>query len=382
MSGEASSPSAIEAVYQELPERIISAARILDEQLICDNPRIDEKLWRESDIHSLPSPRLRLAALLLTTCRHLFRLPFPHPLQSAIRCTRYVLHDLGYGLDIIEPVIGILRHSYLILDGKPTSPAELRAVSQVIDTGGLVTLARLLNTGTADKLAAHLNEAGCFGTRYEALDDTYPSRIRRQALKATLYGKPSSNAVDGDTEPSCSGVLVVTVGIPGSGKTTWLERNLPDATVISMDRMRQVALGNASDQRDNDRIYARAVSAVRAHLERGGKVVFDATSYSRERRRNLGKIAEKTGACVRMIYFDVSFAEAIRRIENRPRSVPENVVLDMYRGIDLPEPDEADDVVIVSPVWKEPRLWSYGRQQWVWQAEPVDPQEAGRQLLR
>ncbi len=162
------------------------------------------------------------------------------------------------------------------------------------------------------------------------------------------------------------------VGIPGSGKTTWLSANLPGATVVSMDRMRQVVLGDAADQSRNDEIFRRSMGALGAILKSGRSVVFDATSVSWDRRGVPCRIARTHGAHVAMVFLDVSLDEARERNGRRARAVPDDVVVRMYRELEAPAAGEADNAFLVSSGLAQPIHWRPG-EEYLRDARPAGP---------
>jgi len=101
--------------------------------------------------------------------------------------------------------------------------------------------------------------------------------------------------------------LVLVVGIPGSGKTTWIERGAESS-------------------------------------EWEGCVFFDATLTSRVARRPLLEIAEAAGAKVEALVFDVPLVTAMFRNAERPegRRVPRPTVLRMLEELEREPPTLAE----------------------------------------
>ncbi|MGQ9631564.1 MAG: AAA family ATPase [bacterium] len=144
------------------------------------------------------------------------------------------------------------------------------------------------------------------------------------------------------------GKLYVPVGIPGSGKTFWINENLRGIRVISMDKKREEILSDPSDQSQNARIYNLCLRELDRALKAGETVVWDATNYSFDRRKGVLGIARNTHSYVIMICFDVPLEVALKRNRNRQRFVPERAVRRMYSNLLFPRPFEAEEIWRVS----------------------------------
>lgn len=130
-------------------------------------------------------------------------------------------------------------------------------------------------------------------------------------------------------------VLILTIGIPGCGKTTWvneyLKRNPNGTFVISTDALRLELTGNEQcvDPGQNSMIHdearKRAKDIIDNRVEISKKlgtwpvIVIDSTNVDVEE-----WIAYKQLGANLMLakVFDVEPTEALRRMENRERKVP------------------------------------------------------------
>jgi predicted kinase len=83
--------------------------------------------------------------------------------------------------------------------------------------------------------------------------------------------------------------FTITVGISGSGKTTWLLENSTGKRVISPDEIRRELTGDVSDQTKNKEVFKIAFERVINALNNGVSVIFDATNVVSVHRFNMLK---------------------------------------------------------------------------------------------
>lgn len=139
-------------------------------------------------------------------------------------------------------------------------------------------------------------------------------------------------------------VLYLPVGVPGSGKSTWVERNLPEATWVSMDVLRERLLGSRADQSRNAEVYRRCRAMLGRALQASETVVWDAQSHTWTARQGLLQAARLAHAYCIMVYMDVPLAVALERNARRRDRVPEEVIRRSYRLLEEPRPFEAEEI--------------------------------------
>ena len=133
--------------------------------------------------------------------------------------------------------------------------------------------------------------------------------------------------------------IVITVGFPGSGKSTWfIARGI---TPVSSDHMRLLLSGNE----DNQQIHREVFEGIRALLELRLRIkqplsYVDATHLKRVHRLPYFELAERHGAAVEALWFDVPLATCLMRNQGRDRRVAAEAMEAMAAGMEPPTVDE------------------------------------------
>lgn len=80
--------------------------------------------------------------------------------------------------------------------------------------------------------------------------------------------------------------LILMIGIPGSGKSTWISQNQSENTVVvSPDDIRRELSGNVSDQTQNAKVWFLVKERTSAALKAGKNVILDATNVASKSRK-------------------------------------------------------------------------------------------------
>jgi len=144
-------------------------------------------------------------------------------------------------------------------------------------------------------------------------------------------------------------VAVLTVGIPGSGKSTEIERRFSGIRVISPDNYILNAAGQYDWTPDRAQYaWKRSFRDVREAIENNESFVFDATFISRKSRKPLLKILRDTDYRVIALQVTTDPRIAIERNNMRTddRRVPDETMASMIRRYSAPTTDEGFDEVI------------------------------------
>jgi predicted kinase len=143
-------------------------------------------------------------------------------------------------------------------------------------------------------------------------------------------------------------LLILLVGIPASGKSTWAYRNAKDTIVVSQDDLIE-AITPSGFEYSARAIYAAAEEAIaRSALRAGRTVIVDRTNRTRALRKRWIGIAQEARSPV--VALTMSADVQTCRVRNQSRSGPRRVCeIRMERMISVfeaPDPEEGFDAVL------------------------------------
>jgi predicted kinase len=131
------------------------------------------------------------------------------------------------------------------------------------------------------------------------------------------------------------GYVVLTIGLPGSGKTTWFKRR--GVTPLSSDMLRSILFDDITEQRYQGLVFSTLRSLLRARLiARMPWNYVDATNLSPHERRQWIKMAKSFGYDVQAVFFDVPFEVCMERNNRRERNVNEESMRKMAERLRPP----------------------------------------------
>jgi len=146
--------------------------------------------------------------------------------------------------------------------------------------------------------------------------------------------------------------LLIPIGAPGSGKSTYIESMYPHLKNVSMDDERKRLCGDTSDMSRNQEAFENCFRELRDLMRKRESAIWDATNTTRKIRRRLIDLARQNGVEVVMIYFDMPLDLVLERNRTRDRVVPEDVVLKYYNQIQIPKPYEYDHLLVIDETYK------------------------------
>lgn len=148
------------------------------------------------------------------------------------------------------------------------------------------------------------------------------------------------------TPQAPKGYVVLAIGLPGSGKTTWFGRR--GVTPLSSDLLRNILFDDVEEQRYQGLVFSTLRSLLRARLI--AKMPWnyvDATNLSIHERRQWIKMAKSFGYEVQAVFFDVPLEVCLERNRQRDRSVSEDIMRKMAEKLKPPLFEEGFEKITV-----------------------------------
>ncbi len=170
----------------------------------------------------------------------------------------------------------------------------------------------------------------------------------RTNTRPAVSGQEKSAETPADAKPATSviqapaaianpkGTVVLAIGLPGSGKSSWFKRH--NITPLSSDMLRALLFDDPTEQRFQDLVFSNLRSMLKARLIAKRPMSYvDTTNLTPHERQNWIKLAHDYGYEIQAVYFDVPLEICLERNSKRQRVVPEDIMRRMAAKLKAPE---------------------------------------------
>lgn len=142
------------------------------------------------------------------------------------------------------------------------------------------------------------------------------------------------------------GTVYLMSGLPGTGKDTWIRKNLPDIPMISLDDIRRKH--KISPTKNQGFVANFAKEQAKEYLRKHQSFVWNATNITQAMRQQLVALFESYKANVHIVYLETDWQTLLERNASREDAVPQSAIETMLGKLELPEVHEAAKVDWIS----------------------------------
>ena len=186
------------------------------------------------------------------------------------------------------------------------------------------------------------------GSEQEALAQPQSQR----SIPSRSAAPPRSVSTVAPAPSAPKGVVVLAIGLPGSGKSSWFKRH--SVVPLSSDLVRSLLFDDVREQRFQDLVFSNLRSMLKARLIAKRPMNYvDATNLTPQERQHWIKLAKDYHYEVQAVFFDVPLEVCIERHERRDRVVPEDVMRRMAAKLKPPAFEEGFSKITVVRVKKK-----------------------------
>ncbi len=139
--------------------------------------------------------------------------------------------------------------------------------------------------------------------------------------------------------------VIMTCGLPGAGKDTYVHQHYKDWPVINLDQIRRENKIAPTDKSGNGTVVQLAKEQARVYLRKKQHFVWNATNITRQMRAQLVDLFITYKAYVKMVYVEVPYNKLHVQNKNREAAIPYRAVDKLVAKLEVPASWEAHEVV-------------------------------------
>jgi predicted kinase len=180
----------------------------------------------------------------------------------------------------------------------------------------------------------------------------FPDAAQVQITPPLLESAPPKAVIPAAPPRPPKGIVVLAIGLPGSGKSSWFKRH--NVVPLSSDMVRSLLFDDVREQRFQDLVFSNLRSMLKARLIAKRPMNYvDATNLTPQERQHWIKLAKDYQYEVHAIFFDVPLDVCLERHQRRDRVVPEDVMRRMAAKLKPPAFEEGFAKITVVRVKKK-----------------------------
>lgn len=141
--------------------------------------------------------------------------------------------------------------------------------------------------------------------------------------------------------------LLLTCGMAGAGKSSYLNKHYPDYHRIELDVIREKVSKGRFDQNSNDEVVRIAHEELKQALRDKRNIIWDATNYRSDFRKRIIDLGVAYGAFTEILAFHKPLSRLITDNNNREHAVPKEDFQKMLTKFQWPEVGEAHRLTLI-----------------------------------
>lgn len=139
--------------------------------------------------------------------------------------------------------------------------------------------------------------------------------------------------------------VIMICGLPGSGKDTYINNYLSWLPIISLDNIRKELGIKPTD--NQGKVIQTAKEKAREYMRKGENFVWNATNTTKRLRTKLISFFSEYNSYIEIKCLNTDIDLILKQNKNRDNKVPENIIIKLYKKLEIPTNDECHVVDII-----------------------------------